>query len=103
MLEKGINPCFYLQFGLQCPACGGTRCLNYLTAGKVFYAFQLNPYVFCTVILSVGILSLMNIAVLSKKGQGRELLNRIWKPKWLIAWAVGFAVFGILRNIPLFF
>ena len=103
MLEKGTTPCYYWQFNLQCPACGGTRCLYNIASGEFLNAFWLNPYVFCTVVLSVGILILMNVAVFCMKEQGQKLLKYILRTKWLIVWAVGFAVFGILRNINLLF
>ena len=98
MIEKEITPCIYLQKGFLCPACGGTRCVDHLLKGDLLQAFQMNPYIFCTVFLCAGVVIFLNITAFTKKHRGEKLLQLVLKPRWLIVWSVGFAVFGILRN-----
>ena len=94
-----LPPCFFLKMGLLCPACGGTRCLQALTRGEFSQAFQRNPYLFCTAFLALALVVLVNVAVLSSGRWGAGLLRRVARP-WLVTlWAVGFGVFGILRNL----
>lgn len=98
LLDK-LPDCIISRYGLLCPACGGTRCLHYLLQGKVLQSFWMNPYVFCTVFLGIGLLILLNVAAWSRKRSVMVLLRYTLNPRYLIAWAVGFAVFGIARNI----
>ncbi len=98
-MQANITPCVFTHFGLLCPACGGTRCLRYLLQGQLQQAFLMNPYLFCTAFLALILVLLLNMAVLTQKHYGMSLVRLICKPRWLIAWAVGFALFGILRNI----
>ena len=101
MIEWEIS-CIFMQYGLQCPACGGTHCLYYLTQGYVTRAFWENPYIFCTICICIIIIIIFDAVSLCRKQKGYDLLKRIFTPKWLIVWAVGFAVFGMLRNLPAF-
>lgn len=93
-----LPDCIFLQHGLLCPACGGTRCLRALTRGDFLLAFRMNPYLFCTAFLALALVVLLNVTVLSGGRWGSGLLRKAAKPWLLILWAAGFVVFGILRN-----
>ena len=99
MLGEGLTPCPYLQWGLLCPACGGTRCIHFLLRGKLLQSFQMNPYIFLTAVLCVTIVALLNVTAFTKKHCGEKITRKILKPRWLVVWAIGFAVFGVLRNV----
>ena len=92
-----LPDCLLYKQGLLCPACGGTRCIRYLAQLKPLAAFKMNPYIFCTAIICVGLLILLNAAVLSGGKYG--LLKKLCRPTFVILWAIGFVLFGILRNI----
>lgn len=94
-----LPACGFLRYGILCPACGGTRCVKFLSRGQLAPAFQMNPYLFCTAFLALGLVILLNVVGLSQGQRGTGLLKRVCRPIWLILWAVGFSLFGILRNI----
>lgn len=87
---------FYQATGLQCPSCGGTRCIINIFQGNFKEAFFLHPIYFITVVylLIVNIIYIINIYRKEKKAK--------WiypKPWYAIVLAVILIVYGFLRNI----
>ena len=97
-MRANITSCISTRIGLLCPACGGTRCLQYLLHGDFLRAFFMNPYLFLTAMIAMALLILLNVAAFTPKHMGMPVLRWICKPRWVIVWAIGFAVFGVLRN-----
>jgi hypothetical protein len=86
---------FHLLTGLHCPGCGATRACFALLHGQWDQAIAFNAYF----VLSLPWLTWTGARIAASLmfdvpfRQGR-LGTALW-----IAWAIGFAVFGILRNI----
>ncbi|MBQ3215446.1 MAG: DUF2752 domain-containing protein [Oscillospiraceae bacterium] len=89
--------CVLATLGMECPSCGGTRCVRYLASGQFLKAFQMNPYFFVSIFYLGFLLVLLNSAVLF--GKGEKLLKKVATPTAAIIWAVGLIPFTILRNI----
>ena len=94
-----LPDCPVMKAGLLCPACGGTRCLLQLTKGNFLQALRYNAYFFFTAWLLFGLLVLGNVWALTHGKKGGVLLKKVLRPRWIVAWAIGFALFGILRNL----
>lgn len=92
-----LPTCYATSLGIQCPACGGTRCFRYIVSGNITNAFLVNPYVFLSFMLLGVLVILLNCAVLF--GKGEQLLCKLARPGLVIVWAVCFLLFGILRNL----
>lgn len=87
---------FYQATGLQCPSCGGTRCVINIFQGNFKEAFFLHPIYFLTVVylLIVNIIYIINI---SRK---EKIAKWIYpKPWYAIVLAIILVVYGFLRNI----
>lgn len=87
---------FYQATGLQCPSCGGTRCVINIFQGNFKEAFFLHPIYFITVVylLIVNIIYIINI------DRKEKIAKWIYpKPWYAIVLAVILIVYGFLRNI----
>ena len=87
---------FYQATGLQCPSCGGTRCIINIFQGNFKEAFFLHPIYFITVVylLIVNIIYIINI------DRKEKIAKWIYpKPWYAIVLAVILVVYGFLRNI----
>lgn len=87
---------FYQATGLQCPSCGGTRCIINIFQGNFKEAFFLHPIYFITVVylLIVNIIYIINI------DRKEKIAKWIYpKPWYAIVLAVILMVYGFLRNI----
>lgn len=95
---KNFPPCYFAERGFLCPACGGTRCVAALCSGNIIEAFKYNAMFFLMFLYIGAFIVFLNIAFIS----GSAFFDKAWRkminPYILIAWAIGFAVFGILRN-----
>lgn len=98
LMSQLLPACYVTALGLQCPACGGTRCIRALAAGDLPAAFHWNPYIFLTVCFLGALLVLLNMACLFQSRLSRRLLRHISPGITAIVWAAGFVIFGILRN-----
>lgn len=98
MIAK-LPSCMFLRHGILCPTCGGTRCVKYLTQLRPLMAFKMNPYLFLTGLACAGLVVLWNLSVLFNIQWCSTALKKLCKPTYVILWAVGFVLFGILRNI----
>ena len=99
MMIRLLPDCLVMRLGFLCPACGGTRCVQYLFSGRVVQAYQINPYIFLTAVYLAILLLVVNGAILFGRKPMEKALCRMVSPQVVIVWAVGFVVFGIFRNI----
>jgi hypothetical protein len=74
--------------GWHCPGCGTTRALHQLLHGHIAAAFGLNPLT----------MTLLPVAVYVAIRGARAFAH----PGWLYSLAVVAALFGVLRNVPLY-
>ncbi len=91
--------CYVQRLGYLCPACGGTRSVLLLFRGDMVGAFRMNPYFFLTAVLACVTLVVLHISVFTPKHLFAGICRRILRPRTAVAWAIGFVLFGILRNI----
>jgi len=94
-----LPDCFFKGFGFVCPACGGTRAVITFTSADFLSSFKYNPYIFITIIFAVIALIILNITVFSKNSICKKVSCVIFDYKTVIFWAIGFAIFGIIRNL----
>lgn len=99
LMLRILPDCFVARLGFQCPACGGTRCIRAMAAGEWAVAFSYNGYIFITVMLAGMLLLALNLGYVCSVSQCRKLVQRIPVPRLVIFWAVGFVLFGVLRNL----
>lgn len=93
-------PCpFHWLTGLHCPGCGAQRALHALLHGRVVEALSANAFA----VLVVFPLACVWFGdhVLKTMGWRHDTPMRL-DLKWVIYLAAVAAVFGILRNLPLF-
>jgi len=79
--------------GLDCPGCGITRMFVALFHGNIYQAFRYNPLVF----IELPILLIL-IILYNHKKEYRKVINIIF-----IILVVITIVYGVLRNIPMFY
>ena len=86
---------FKLLTGLNCPGCGGTRCLHALVHGDLLQALAFNPLV----VLALPYVLVAGTQLVLRDGLGKKA--SIWRlPSWSISvlfWVV--VTFWILRNV----
>jgi hypothetical protein len=99
LMLQVLPDCFVTRLGMECPACGGTRCIQAMAAGKWGAAFAYNGYIFITAILAGIVLIGLNMGFVFSISWCRKGLQRIPVARLVIIWAVGFVLFGILRNL----
>ena len=79
--------------GLDCPGCGITRMFVALFHGNIYQAFRYNPLVF------IELQKLLILIILyNHKKEYRKVINIIF-----IILVVITIVYGVLRNIPMFY
>ena len=87
---------FYEATNLQCPSCGGTRCVENILKGNFKEAFLFHPIFF----ISVFYLLLCNIVYLINLNKKNKILTWIYPKYWYaIIFAVILVIYGILRNL----
>lgn len=87
---------FHKATGLQCPSCGGTRCIINIFQGNFKKAFFLHPIYFIVIVylLIVNIIYLINI------NRKEKIVKWIYpKPCYAVVLAIILVVFGVLRNL----
>ena len=88
----------YSLTGIACPGCGLTRGFHALFHGDVLAALDYNAMIPAFAILfGAFFVSMFLVAV-----RGRGLSQRFYAPRLMWVFLVSLAVFGLLRNIPLF-
>ena len=87
-------PCFYYKnFGIRCPGCGLTRMFMALIHFDFVSAFMFNPFMFCVLFVWVTVTAMVFIGK-PKFASKPWLLYTL-----LIATAIGYLAFAVLRNI----
>lgn len=87
---------FYESTHLQCPSCGGTRCVENILKGNFKAAFLFHPIFFITIFY----LLLCNIIYLINLNRKNKILIWIYPKYWYtIIFAIILVVFGIVRNL----
>ena len=94
-----LPDCAFATTSFQCPACGGTRCIQSMFRGDLAASFQMNPYIFLSVCFLALLIILLNTATILEHRLSQKLLRILATPVSVIIWAIGFALFGILRNL----
>ena len=79
--------------GLECPGCGITRMFVALFHGNIYQAFRYNPLVF----IELPIIFILLVLYKFKK-EYRKVINIIFIVLLIIT-----IVYGVLRNIPMFY
>lgn len=79
--------------GLDCPGCGITRMFVALFHGNIYQAFRYNPLIF----IELPIIFILIILYKFKK-EYRKVINIIFIVNLIVT-----IVYGILRNIPMFY
>lgn len=90
--------CWVRQYGLLCPACGGTRCVNFLIHGQLFDALQVNGYVCLLILYGMVLWILLHLQVFFRVEFARKAVKVLCRPVVVAALFMGFAVFGVARN-----
>jgi len=86
----------YEATNLQCPSCGGTRCVENILKGNFKEAFLFHPIFFIVIFY----LMLCNIVYLINLNKKKEILTWIYPKYWYaIIFAVILVIYGILRNL----
>ncbi len=87
---------FYKATNLQCPSCGGTRCVENILKGNFKEAFLFHPIFF----IFIFYLLLCNIVYLINLNKKNKILTWIYPKYWYaIIFAVILVIYGILRNL----
>lgn len=91
--------CPVAQWGYQCCACGSTRCMLALSKLQIGQAFTFHPLL-CILVFygSLGLVSL-NLGYLAGVQLFRKLFRLLTDYRAIIAWAIAYGLFGLLRNI----
>lgn len=97
-MMRTFPPCLFAEIGLQCPACGGTRCFSAFFSGNFALALTLNPYFFCLFLYGIVLLFVLHLAILIPRKGFTKALHYMTHYKLIIALAIGFLLFGVIRN-----
>lgn len=82
-------------FNLQCPSCGGTRCIVNFALGNFKESFYYHPIFFLTIIYLIAINLLYIVNAFRKKDIATFLYP---KTKFWIIWIIILLVFTVIRN-----
>ena len=83
-------------FGIECPSCGGTRCVVNFILGNFQESFTYHPIFFITLIYLI----IVNLIYIINSFRKKEILKWIYpKSKFWIIWIVVLMMFSFIRNI----
>lgn len=96
---RALPDCPVAQLGYQCCACGSTRCLLALSQLQIGQAFTFHPLL-CVLVFH-GFLGLvaLNLGHLANIHPFRSFFRLLTDYRAIIAWAIAYGLFGLLRNI----
>ena len=89
----------YAHTGLQCPGCGGLRCVHALLHGNLAEAWHYNPLV----ILYAPIVAWWTLSEVAGLAKGRIYAHPFRSGRFWIATGFVWGVFGLARNWSHFF
>jgi hypothetical protein len=88
-------PCMWrAATGWLCPGCGSARAIHALLHGQVYLAVHTNAF-------AVAALPLGAADVVQRLRRDESLLTHRVRPAHVRAIAVGVALFGVVRNLPM--
>ena len=94
--DVGVLCPFKEILNLECPGCGGTRMAVSLLHLDIYQAIRYNAYVCLTLPVLVYVFIKQSYSFIFKN----EILD--WLDRFLIIYAAGMIIFGIIRNTSLF-
>ncbi len=96
-VENAYPPCPFRSItGLDCPLCGGMRCVAALAHGDVATAFDFNALVALTVPLAL----ILGVAALVLGPRAQPLVDALFAKRVLLAGAAVVMAFFVLRLMP---
>ena len=94
-------PCVLLtKYGITCPACGGTRCVNYFFTLRFWDSFSMHPIFFLIIVYLILLFVMANCSLFTKRLD--KALKVMFTPRVVVAWTILFAIFGIIRGFVLY-
>lgn len=91
--------CFFKSaLGIDCPSCGGTRCVYYFFSGDFARSFGMNQFFFIVIIYIILLFLALNLAVF-KLDFARKAVRIIASWQAVVVFAFGYLLFGIIRII----
>ncbi len=97
MLESP-EECTFLQKGIICPACGGTRSVLNFVSGRFRQSFSYHPVVFCVIIYLIVLVFLWNLDYVLDLRFAKKIHRKMTDYRVIIAIAVCYVVIGVGRN-----
>ena len=85
---------FHQMTGLDCPGCGGLRCVHALLHGNVTGAIRFNAFF----VLCLPVLGLLALDALWRKFERRPA--RKIRSVWIWGFFAAYILFGIVRDLP---
>lgn len=92
-----VPKCYFISnYGILCPSCGCTRCINSLLKGDLIEAIKYNAVFFITIIYLI----ILNTIYIINNFKKNKILEKIY-PKWwyLIIWVIILLIYTLIRNI----
>lgn len=96
LFGEGVMCTLYELTGYYCPGCGGTRMALALLRLDIYQAFRYNPYILGTLPFVV-VIALKQFYIFIRYNKMLDKLDT-----YLIVYAFGLVIFGVVRNIPIF-
>ncbi len=105
LMMENLEGCkMYEKFGIKCLTCGGTRCVNALSNGKIKEAFLYNSFVPVALILIFIVLILMNGSWIFGIERIDNVLKKLCSIKTVVICCSFVFLYMLLRNLyPLFY
>ena len=89
---------FWGKYGIECPSCGGTRCVFKFFGGDFAESFSLHPLFFLAIVYIIVLFVFMNLSLFGLKFARRAVrIMTAWQVP--VIFAVGLALLGIIRLI----
>lgn len=97
LMIDAFPDCYYLRtFGIQCPSCGGTRCVFQFFGGNFAESLSLNPLYFFAIIYVIVLFVFMNLS-LFKLNFARRAVKIMASWQAVVVFAVCYLILGIVR------
>lgn len=94
---RWLPDCIFASMGITCPACGATRCVREFFSGNFSVAFGLHPFIFCLIWYLAAALVVLNIGFVLGQKHCQSIAKILLGYKAIIALAIVYAVFGLIR------
>ena len=92
---------FWGNYGIECPSCGGTRCVFKFFGGDFAESFSLHPLFFLAIVYIIVLFVFMNLSLFGLKF-ARRVVNIMASWQAVVGFAVCYLVFGIFRIVQMF-